>query len=484
MSNNLKHDKWKPSDYVKLTLLYLGQAVFLLFFMLIATFLKAGSFNALFEVIKTKFQIRETAFILVAMALINVVILFYFFGDDRSFIRKPSNVVMLFAIIDITLIACYLFSLLDMYLRPFALCALLSLFLINKRTALFLNFVFCLLMFLCDMLLLNLDLYNIEIYVMLVINFLSGMFALAIVNGECSRLKFLLKGFVIAIPSVLCVLCLEFKADVAFMLTLFGKTLLGALISDILTVVLLPVYEYVFQILTNFRLAELTDHNAKLIKVLQERAPGTFNHTVTVAMLAESCSNAIGENPLLARACAYYHDIGKIKKPDFFTENQDGRNPHNELTPELSADIIRAHAKDGHDLILKARLPEVLADTAEQHHGTMPIRYFYSKALKFNDGEVNINDYSYYGPKPQTKINAIIMICDASEASVRSVGNRTHENVDKAVKEIIEERMDMEQLSECDLTLKELDIIRNTITNTLAGVYHSRVKYPKLKTRR
>ena len=111
----------------------------------------------------------------------------------------------------------------------------------------------------------------------------------------------------------------------------------------------------------------------------------------------------------------------------------------------------------------------------------MPIRYFYAKALKFTDGELDIEDFSYYGPKPQTKINAIIMICDACEAKVRTVSNRTHENVDKAVKEIIEERMDLDQFTECDITFRELDIIRNTITNTLAGVYHERVKYPKLK---
>jgi putative nucleotidyltransferase with HDIG domain len=200
-----------------------------------------------------------------------------------------------------------------------------------------------------------------------------------------------------------------------------------------------------------------------------------------VASLAEACSNAIGLNPLLARACAYYHDIGKIKKADYFAENQSGYNPHDELSPELSTDIIRAHARDGADLIRKFRYPEVLAEAAEQHHGTMPIRYFYAKALKFTDGELDIEDYSYYGPKPKTKINAIIMICDACEAKVRTVGNRTHENVDKAVKEIIEERMDLDQFTDCDITFRELDIIRNTITNTLAGVYHERVKYPKLK---
>ena len=207
----------------------------------------------------------------------------------------------------------------------------------------------------------------------------------------------------------------------------------------------------------------------------------SFQHTVSVATLAESCATEIGENPLLARACAYYHDIGKMNNPTYFTENQQGYNPHDDLTPELSTDILRGHVRDGASLIRKHRLPEVLAGAAEQHHGTTPIKYFYAKARKFTDGDLDIENYCYYGPKPQTKINAIIMICDASEAKVRTLTNRSHENVDKAVKEVIEERMDMDQFTECDITLKELDVIRNAITNGLAGVYHERVKYPKLK---
>jgi putative nucleotidyltransferase with HDIG domain len=228
-------------------------------------------------------------------------------------------------------------------------------------------------------------------------------------------------------------------------------------------------------------LYELTDHRSKLIKELQSRAPGTFQHTLSVATLVETCSSAIGENPLLARACAYYHDIVKIKNPSYFTENQQGHNPHNEITPELSTDIIRGHVRDGAELIRKSGLPDVLADAAEQHHGTTLIRFFYAKAKKYTDGNLELEDFCYYGPKPQTKISAIIMICDAAEAKARTISNRTHENVDKAVKEIIEERIDMEQFTECDLTLRELDVIRNAITNGLAGVYHERVKYPKLK---
>ena len=161
--------------------------------------------------------------------------------------------------------------------------------------------------------------------------------------------------------------------------------------------------------------------------------------------MAESCATAIGENPLLARACAYYHDVGKLKNPEFFTENQTGRNLHDELTPELSTEIIRSHAKDGYDIILKYHLPKILADVAIQHHGTLPIRYFYVKATKYTDGDLDIAKFSYAGPKPQTKIAAIIMIADGCEAKVRTLKDRTADKVEQAVRDIIEERMSFGQ---------------------------------------
>ena len=157
---------------------------------------------------------------------------------------------------------------------------------------------------------------------------------------------------------------------------------------------------------------------------------------------------------------------------------------HDELTPELSADIIRSHAKDGYTLIRAQRLPEFLADIAVEHHGTMPIRYFYAKALKMTDGELNIEDFSYMGPKPQSKLAAIIMICDASEAAVRAVNARSPEEAEKAIRAVIEERMDLEQFAECDVTMADLTKIRYALVNALTGVYHHRIKYPSIKYRR
>jgi putative nucleotidyltransferase with HDIG domain len=203
-----------------------------------------------------------------------------------------------------------------------------------------------------------------------------------------------------------------------------------------------------------------------------------------VAQLAEASAAAIGENVDFARAAALYHDVGKLHYPEHFTENQGDYNLHDELTPELSADIIRSHAKDGYNLIRNHHLPEFLADIAREHHGTMPIRYFYAKALKMTDGELNIEDFSYMGPKPQTKLAAIIMICDASEAAVRAVNARNVEEAEKAIRAVIEERMDLEQFSECDITMADLTKIRHALVDALTGVYHHRIKYPNIKYRR
>lgn len=484
MKSNENFIKWETKDYVKTVFLFFFQAIVLiavLFGVVLLNF-TGGGFLDFFSI---KENVVYGIFSVITVILLTVINFVYYYVEQRDFIKTTLNVFMVTTIFAVSSVACYGFGLINIYARPFALCALLSLLLIDRRTAIFNNSVFCIYMVIIDFVSVRngspMFMYDSHMVTSLIINFISGTTAVFFVDGEGSRLKVIAMSFVISVPVIISALCLEFTTNWKALLEVGLSALASGVLSDGLMMIILPFMEKGFRALTNFRLAELTDHKAKIIKQLQQRAPGTFQHTILIATLAEACSNAIGENPLLARACAYYHDVGKMKNPNFFTENQQGHNPHDELTPELSTDILRGHVRDGVDLIRKSGLPEVLASAAEQHHGTTPIRYFYVKARKFTDGDLDIEDFCYYGPKPQTKINAIIMICDASEAKVRTVNNRTHENVDKAVKEIIEERMDLEQFSECDITLRELDIIRNTITNSLAGVYHERVKYPKLK---
>ena len=436
--------------------------------------INAQSFSGALDLVKHNY--KRAIFVVFSIVTLVIVSFMFFYHQNKKMMKRARNITMIFLILIVSIIVCYLFGKINVFLRPVALCAALILILLDKPTAVFMSSLFSVVLLIADVFCVNF-IWNDYVIVSLIISFTSGIASVFLIDGEGSRAKVFLMGFLVSVPVIICALCVNFSINVNVLYALGSGVL-----SVSLMIILLPIFELLFGALTNFRLAELTDHKSRLIKELSKNAPGTFSHTIIVAMLAEACGNAIGENPLLVRACAYYHDMGKLKNPEYFTENQTGKNPHDDLSPELSTDIIRSHAKEGAELIRRRHLPEVLASAAEQHHGTLPIRYFYMKASKFTDGKLNIENFSYYGPKPQTKVNAIIMICDACEAKSRTLANRNHENVDKAVKEIIEERMNLDQFNECDITFKELDVIRNTITNTLSGVYHERVKYPKLKT--
>lgn len=478
MSNQSKRIVWKKSDYAREIFILSLHFLFLVALILVAIVVKGGGFSNFANYFTKIENVKVFVFGAISIIFLLFISFIYFYNEKRDFIYKNQNITMVYFIIVLSVVVTFLFGRINTYLKPFAICALLTLFVTDKKTAIFMNMVFSAIMLVMDIFT-----YGIVKNTLIspLITFVVGSLAVFIVDGEGSRMKVLAMGIFVSLPVMVVAVCLEYTLQFNSTLKLLLYALGSGILSVSLVMIILPFIEIVFEAVTNFRLTELTDHKVRLIKGLIENAPGTFSHTQQVATLAEACSNAIGENPLVARACSYYHDIGKVKNPLYFTENQAGKNLHDDLTPELSTDIIKSHAKDGAALIRKRRLPSILADACEQHHGTMPIKYFYAKAKKFTDGDLDIDNFCYAGPKPQTKINAIIMICDASEAKVRTLNNRTHENVDKAVREIIEERIELDQFTECDITLRELDIIRNTITNTLAGLYHGRVKYPKLK---
>ena len=413
------------------------------------------------------------------------IIYLYYFFDNKSFLTDMKNVWLLFFILDVSIVICYLCGhYIGVYARPVALLALLVLFLIGYRDAIFLNIVFAVIMFILDVFT-DYTTYETtgitnDMFSSFMICFISGIFAVFIGNSAKTRIHIITTGVIVAIPTVVIIVLLKISdyIQTGWQIqdtVVFG--LGGSIFSSVLLLALLPIFEGLFSVLTVFRLRELTAPDSKLLKLLKTEARGTFNHSMTVAQLVESCASALGENVELARAAAYYHDVGKLRQPDFFTENQTDHNLHDELTPELSADIIRSHAKDGYDLIMAYRLPKFFAEVALEHHGTMPIRYFYAKALRMSDGEINVENYSYQGPKPKSKIAAIIMIADACEAATRSLTDRSVENVEKAVRSIIQERMDLDQFSDCELTMKELNVIKETLVSALTGLYHHRIKY-------
>lgn len=243
----------------------------------------------------------------------------------------------------------------------------------------------------------------------------------------------------------------------------------------------MPFFEAGFGILSTLKLIELSNPNHPLLKKILMEAPGTYHHSVMVANLAESACEAVGANGLLARVGCYYHDIGKTRRPQFFIENQMNiENPHNHLSPESSRDIIIAHAKDGAEMLKKHKLPKEIVDIAEQHHGTTLLKYFYYKAKEENEG-INEADFRYPGPKPQTKEAAIISIADSVEAAVRSMSRPTLEQIKEVIQSIVQDRLQDDQLNECDITLKELEVIKKTFCETLNGIFHSRIEYPNSK---
>ena len=256
---------------------------------------------------------------------------------------------------------------------------------------------------------------------------------------------------------------------------------LNGILSSMVALGFLPILESIFKIVTPYGLAELADHNQPILKRLQMEAPGTYHHSLMVANLCEAAAEAIGANPILAKVGAYYHDIGKLKRPLFFVENQSQfgiENPHKKLNSRLSKMVVTAHTKVGVDIAKEYHLPPIINDFILQHHGDSLASYFYNQAIK-EEGAENVKEeqFRYSGPKPQTKEAAILMIADAVEAAVRAMKASTTEEIEAIINKIIDERVNDNQLSECPLTLADLKTIATTFTRLLRGNQHDRIKY-------
>jgi putative nucleotidyltransferase with HDIG domain len=244
---------------------------------------------------------------------------------------------------------------------------------------------------------------------------------------------------------------------------------------------LLPALEGAFGITTDIRLLELSNQNLPLLKRLSLEAPGTYQHSLAVGNLAEAGADTIGANALLLRVCAYYHDVGKLVKPDYFVENQRGINPHDSLSPSMSSLVIMSHVKEGLELATRAKLPLPIRQGVATHHGTKLIRYFYEKALTQADpgmGEIRESDYRYPGPRPHTKELGILLLADAVEAAARTIEQPTPGRIQGMIGKIFANVVEDGQLDDCDLTFSELDKIASSFLWVLTNMYHHRIDYP------
>ena len=262
-----------------------------------------------------------------------------------------------------------------------------------------------------------------------------------------------------------------------------GYLALSSFLCPILAFGLVPLFESFFGITTDLSLIELLDYDQPLLKKLMEDAPGTHTHSVKVGTLAESCANAIGARALLCRVGSYYHDIGKIKKPEYYAENQTGENKHDSITPHMSAKILKQHVTDGLALADEYGLPNIIKDFIETHHAKNRMEFFYKKALE-NDSKVDENEFRYPGPKPSSKETGIVMLAEAIEAQANSLKNPTLEKFETMIDKAIRSRLEDGQLDECPLTMEDLQKIKGRrdgkhgLLPVLSGLYHSRPEYP------
>ena len=251
---------------------------------------------------------------------------------------------------------------------------------------------------------------------------------------------------------------------------------------------ILPFIEKAFRITTGMTLLELADASQPLLRRLALEAPGTYDHSLGVATLSESAAEAIGVNSLLCRVGSYYHDIGKINKPDYFVENQmGGENRHLNLSPTLSLRIIQAHVKDGVELAKEYNLPSSIQAIIQQHHGKTVVEYFFSKAIRQSDQQPNAacpadTEFRYPGPKPRSKEAAIVMLSDIVESACRTLAEPTASRLEVKVHELARLRLEDGQFDDSDLTLSDLERIETAITKTLLGIYHGRITYPSAET--
>lgn len=319
-----------------------------------------------------------------------------------------------------------------------------------------------------------------ELFTMCLFGIIIGGILPYSIRYKTKRTRYILACFVFNLVSLAFILLILFvNTHLSTAMNDFWVVVIAVFIPLVSSLILVPIIESIFNLVTDNRLVELTDIKQPLIERLITEAPGTFNHSLAVANFAEICANAIGEDPYLARAAAYYHDVGKLENPSYFAENQSGFNPLDELLPEIAAQIIRNHAENGYKLCEKHRIPQEISRVTLEHHGTMPIRVFYERAKQLTDGDVDAAEYSYHSDKPRSKISAIIMLCDSGEAAIRAMDKPDGDRVDTLLRKLISERINTGQFDECDISMKELDTIRLAIIEAYGGLYHSRVKYPE-----
>ncbi|QUG42145.1 HD family phosphohydrolase [Psychrobacillus sp. INOP01] len=400
-------------------------------------------------------------------------------NNSKNLIVVAFSVILSVLMMKVIQSVAYNFDVIIVFLFPTAMVAMLVYLLVNERAAYISNFVsaaYAGIIFQEG----YTNVFQMEASLYILFGGVAGIFAMQRMHTNSQILRSSLIVSSINIVFIIFYLLMT-KASYEFTDILFyiGAAMLSGVLSGAMTIGILPFFESIFGILSTMRLIELSNPNHPLLKKILTETPGTYHHSLMVANLAEAACEVVGANGLLARVGCYYHDIGKTNRPGFFIENQvNGYNPHDNLSPEASRDIIIAHAVDGAKILRKHKLPKEIVDVAAQHHGTSLLKFFYFKEKETNSN-VKEEQYRYPGPKPQTKEIAIISVADSVEAAVRSMKEPNADKIQKMIQSIIKDKLLDGQFDECDLSLKEIKKMEESFCTTMNGTFHSRIEYPK-----
>lgn len=416
-------------------------------------------------------------YIYIALGVLVIIVMYLQYGYIHKYypaINKEFSKIVMISILNVfPVILARLFGMMSNYIIPLACMPMLITLLLNYKISL----VFSML----NVILIGGAVgFNPNIIILAILNVVLGG---TLLRKMQQRNDILYSSITVAVLSSILTFSVGTLTTNNFMEILADSTFAaaGAILSGILTIGVLPFFESTFDIVTNAKLLELSNPNNPLLKKLLMEAPGTYHHSILVANLAELAAEQVGGNPLLARIGAYYHDVGKTKRPYFFRENQFGKkNPHDRLKPEVSSKIIISHVKDGSELAKEYNLPKTIHYFIVTHHGETLVKYFYLtvKNNSENPDEVKEEDFKYPGPKPMSKEQGIVMLADSTEAAVRSINEPTEEKIEKMVNNIIDDKLASGQLDNCDLTLRDISKIKKCFLKALNGIHHERIEYP------
>ena len=421
------------------------------------------------------------AALLVVTVLVLMMLLLWRRGG--GVMQDTARLLLLFTVLAISMALCLLGRMVNAYIAPMLLCSLLMTVLLGFRCGMVCNAALTILV--AALAAGGSEEFTETMVVLIVSGLIAGTAAALMVSVRVSRTWVMLSGLLGCAVDFVSILALglmtasELHGSIEHGLWKAA----GSVLATLLCIGLQPLLEMIFNLPTPMKLLELSNPNQPLLRRLLLEAPGTYHHSTIVSNLAEAAAEAVGANPLLARVGGLYHDIGKLKRPSYFTENQlGGVNAHDHTDPQVSAAIITAHTRDGVALAKAYRLPQEIQTIIAEHHGDTPVMFFYHKALQQADGNpVDIDAFRYDGRPPRTKEGAIVLLCDTIEAAVRTMKNPTTEGIEDFIVKLVRGKLEDGQLSDCPLTLQDIDRICAAATTVLVGVFHERIEYPDME---